>query len=56
MLENTEHLRDTAGELIEVQKIKSKARLWIFSAFWNPEDIVELMNDFRSFQDSILKK
>ncbi len=56
MLENTEHLRDLAGELKELKKSKHKAKLWIFSASWTPEDIIELMKDFRNYQNNILNK
>jgi len=56
MLENTEHLRDWAGELKQVTENIKKVRMWFFTVFWEPENIIEHMNNYRSFQNKILKK
>ena len=56
MLENTEHLRDSSGDLVEVQNTIHKTKRWLFTIFWNPEDIVNYMNKYREYQNNILKK
>ncbi len=36
-----------------IYDIQIHAKLWIFSAFWEPEEIVDLMNQYREYKDQI---
>jgi len=52
MLENTEHLRDSAWDLIETKKIINKVRRTFFTIFWEPEDIINYLNEYRSYKNT----